>query len=249
MQFGGTLGPAAGGRLISIELLAPDGTWQRVTTTRATADGSFAASWTAPQAGRFTARAEPAAEVLAAQAVTVPLTTATVYRPATATWYDQSGRTGACGVRLRRATLGVAHKTLPCGSLVDVTYAGRTISVPVIDRGPYAHGVSYDLTLATARALGMVSAGRARVGVLPQARAHAEVAARARTGDRRRRRRHPLELAGTRGSGQRDARGPRREHALVRVRHERRRDRSRRPGRPRCRSMRRARPPAASPRR
>ncbi len=168
VQFAGTLGPAAGGRLISIELLAPDGTWQRVTTTRAAADGSFAASWTAPQAGRFTARAEPAAEVLAAQAVTVPLTTATVYRPATATWYDQSGRTGACGVRLRRATLGVAHKTLPCGSLVDVTYAGRTISVPVIDRGPYAHGVSYDLTLATARALGMVSAGRVRVGVLPQ---------------------------------------------------------------------------------
>ncbi len=63
----------------------------------------------------------------------------------------------------------MAHKTLPCGSLVDVTYGGRTISVPVVDRGPYAHGVSYDLTLATARALGMVAAGRARVGVLPQA--------------------------------------------------------------------------------
>ncbi len=168
VQFGGTLGPAAGGRLISIELLAPDGTWQRVTTARAAADGSFAATWTALQVGRFTARAEPAAEVLAAQSVTVPLATATVYRPATATWYDQSGSTGACGVKLHRATLGVAHKTLPCGSLVDVTYGGRTISVPVIDRGPYAHGVSYDLTVATARALGMVSAGRARVGVLPQ---------------------------------------------------------------------------------
>jgi len=168
VQFGGTLGSAAAGRLISIELLAPDGTWQRVTTARAAGDGSFAATWTAPQAGRFTARAEPAAEVLAAQAVTVPLATATVYRSATATWYDQSGNTGACGVKLRRNTLGVAHKTLPCGSLVDVTYGGRTISVPVIDRGPYAHGVSYDLTLATARALGMVSVGRARVGVLPQ---------------------------------------------------------------------------------
>ena len=168
VQFGGTLGSAAAGRLISIELLAPDGTWQRVTTARAAGDGSFAATWTAPQAGRFTARAEPAAEVLAAQAVTVPLATASVYRSATATWYDQSGNTGACGVKLRRNTLGVAHKTLPCGSLVDVTYGGRTISVPVIDRGPYAHGVSYDLTLATARALGMVSVGRARVGVLPQ---------------------------------------------------------------------------------
>ncbi len=71
-------------------------------------------------------------------------------------------------MRLRKATLGVAHKTLPCGSLVDITYGGRTISVPVVDRGPYSHGVSYDLTIATARALGVVSIGRARVGVLPQ---------------------------------------------------------------------------------
>ncbi|HVP01090.1 MAG TPA: septal ring lytic transglycosylase RlpA family protein [Solirubrobacteraceae bacterium] len=164
----GTLGPAAAGRLISIEALAADGSWQRVATATAAGDGSFSTAWTAPQAGRFTLRAEPAAEVVAAQAVSDPLATATVYRPATATWYDQSGRTGACGVRLRKATLGVAHKSLPCGSLVDVTYAGRSITVPVVDRGPYARGVSYDLTVATARALGMVAAGRARVGVLPQ---------------------------------------------------------------------------------
>ena len=30
------------------------------------------------------------------------------------------------------------------------------ITVPVIDRGPYAHGANWDLTMATGRALGML---------------------------------------------------------------------------------------------
>ena len=80
------------------------------------------------------------------------------------------GNRTACGVRLRRSTIGVAHRTLPCGTRVDVTWGGRSISVPVIDRGPFVAGVHYDLTLAAATALGFVSAGRVRVGVLPAGR-------------------------------------------------------------------------------
>ena len=96
-----------------------------------------------------------------------PSATATVYRRATATWYSQPGNRTACGIKLRRSTIGVAHRTLPCGTLVDVTWGGRSLSVPVIDRGPFVAGVHYDLTLAAARALGFVAAGRVRVGVLP----------------------------------------------------------------------------------
>ena len=39
--------------------------------------------------------------------------------------------------------------TLPCGTMVTLRYGGRTITVPVIDRGPYVAGRDYDLTYAT----------------------------------------------------------------------------------------------------
>jgi rare lipoprotein A (peptidoglycan hydrolase) len=79
------------------------------------------------------------------------------YQTAKATWYGPGlfGNRLACGGRLSRSTLGVAHKSLPCGTKVALRYRGRTVVVPVIDRGPYARGVSYDLTQATARKLGM----------------------------------------------------------------------------------------------
>jgi rare lipoprotein A (peptidoglycan hydrolase) len=79
------------------------------------------------------------------------------YTRAKATWYGPGlyGNRLACGGRLGRRTLGVAHKSLPCGTKVALKYHGRTVVVPVIDRGPYARGVSYDLTEATARRLGM----------------------------------------------------------------------------------------------
>jgi rare lipoprotein A (peptidoglycan hydrolase) len=43
---------------------------------------------------------------------------------------------------------------------VALRYHGRTVVVPVIDRGPYARGVSYDLTEATAKKLGMMQTAR-----------------------------------------------------------------------------------------
>jgi rare lipoprotein A (peptidoglycan hydrolase) len=59
----------------------------------------------------------------------------------------------ACGGVLGREQLGVAHKTAPCGTLITFTYAGRSLTVPVIDRGPYIAGREWDLTGATAAAL------------------------------------------------------------------------------------------------
>ena len=84
------------------------------------------------------------------------------YRPVTATWYGPGlyGNRLACGGRLTHRTLGVAHKRLPCGTKVALKYQGRTIVVPVIDRGPYSRGVSYDLTEATAHKLGMRETSR-----------------------------------------------------------------------------------------
>lgn len=59
----------------------------------------------------------------------------------------------ACGGVLHVPQLGVANKTLPCGTQVIFRYGGRAIRVPVIDRGPYIPGREWDLTGAAAEAL------------------------------------------------------------------------------------------------
>jgi peptidoglycan hydrolase-like protein with peptidoglycan-binding domain len=81
-----------------------------------------------------------------------------------ATWYGPGlyGNRTACGGRLRRSTLGVAHRSLPCGTRVTFYHAGRFVTVPVIDRGPFRRGVEWDLTAAAARALGMAATSRLR---------------------------------------------------------------------------------------
>ena len=62
--------------------------------------------------------------------------------------------------------MGVAHKTLPCGSKVVLRYRGRFMRTTVIDRGPYANGAKWDLTQATARALGFEYTDEVRVAKL-----------------------------------------------------------------------------------
>jgi len=79
-----------------------------------------------------------------------------VYRHALASWYGPGfyGRRTGCGGTLGYSQMGVAHKTLPCGTKVTLRHNGRRVRVPVIDRGPYSGAREYDLTAATARKLG-----------------------------------------------------------------------------------------------
>jgi hypothetical protein len=81
-----------------------------------------------------------------------------VYRLAEASWYGGGGEL-ACGGELTSATMGVANKTLPCGTQVTLRYDGRTVRVDVIDRGPYVAGREFDLTEATKQALGFGGVG------------------------------------------------------------------------------------------
>jgi rare lipoprotein A len=78
-----------------------------------------------------------------------------VYRHAQASWYGPGlyGNPTGCGGTLYPGRLGVAHKTLPCGTKVTFRHRGRRLRVPVIDRGPYVGGREYDLTEATAQRL------------------------------------------------------------------------------------------------
>ena len=75
----------------------------------------------------------------------------------TASWYGPGfwRNETACGKELRRGTIGVAHKRLPCGTKVTFNKGGRWLRARVIDRGPFAKGVNWDLTQAAAEALGV----------------------------------------------------------------------------------------------
>jgi peptidoglycan hydrolase-like protein with peptidoglycan-binding domain len=84
--------------------------------------------------------------------------TATLYGP------GLYGNRTACGYTLGHRTRGIAHRSLPCGTPVPVYFGGRLAIFPVIDRGPYADGVSIDLTAAAARKLGMSTTSVVRAG-------------------------------------------------------------------------------------
>jgi rare lipoprotein A (peptidoglycan hydrolase) len=84
----------------------------------------------------------------------------TVNQVSVASVFTDYGLGLACGGVLGRNQIGVAHKTAPCGTLIDFTYAGRVLRVPVIDRGPYIAGREWDLTGAAAAALGFPGLGQ-----------------------------------------------------------------------------------------
>jgi hypothetical protein len=63
------------------------------------------------------------------------------------------GKRTACGLAYTTTIMGVAHRTLPCGTLVTFRNGPYTVTVPVIDRGPYVYGRTWDLSGAACLAL------------------------------------------------------------------------------------------------
>jgi rare lipoprotein A len=151
---------------ISITAKRGKADWLPVGTAEADADGDFTFSWTPPKTGLYDFRfAEPG--LTAAAEEDTPQGTVAVYRRQKATWYgpESYGSRTACGIKLTARTLGVAHKTLPCGTRVEFFLRGKRITVPVIDRGPFANGATWDLTLTAMRRLG--SSSTEVLGALP----------------------------------------------------------------------------------
>jgi rare lipoprotein A len=137
----------AGRHRVKLVLRGPDG---GVLTTRTKANGRFRARWSPDVSGNYEVRAY-GAHSARVRADVSPARRLTTYRPAGASYYGPGlyGNGVACGGTLMPGTLGVAHKTLPCGTRVKLRYRGRAVTVPVIDRGPYVAGRDYDLTAAT----------------------------------------------------------------------------------------------------
>jgi rare lipoprotein A (peptidoglycan hydrolase) len=88
---------------------------------------------------------------------------ARVHTTGIATWFGPGfyGHKTACGQTLTPSVIGVANRTLPCGTLVKVSYNGHSLTVPVLDRGPYSHiGADWDLTAGAAQALAVTETVR-----------------------------------------------------------------------------------------
>jgi hypothetical protein len=159
VKFGGKLSSGADGRSVLIQQRSGRG-WKTVARTKTRA-GRFSAYWTPQATGRRAIRAFVGAENGAAPAVRELKGGVTVYRARNASWYGPGlyGNRLACGGRLSPGTVGVAHKTLPCGTRITLHNRGRTLTVKVVDRGPYVGGRFYDLTAATKQKLGFGSTG------------------------------------------------------------------------------------------
>ena len=119
-------------------------------------DGTYKARWRASGAGVYGARARVDGSSVRSHRIRI-----NAFRPAAASYYGPGLYGGglACGGTLTPSKLGVANKTLPCGAKVTLRYRGHTVTVPVIDRGPYAGNREYDLTAATKAKLGFPSTG------------------------------------------------------------------------------------------
>ena len=93
-------------------------------------------------------------------------------KPQIATWFGPGfyGQKTACGQTMTPVVVGVASRTLPCGTLVLVNYKGHKLTVPVIDRGPYAkNGAVWDLTAGAANALTITETVRVKTKIVGQA--------------------------------------------------------------------------------
>lgn len=87
-----------------------------------------------------------------------------------ASWYGEefAGRTTANGEIFDPSRLTAAHRSLPFGTLLDVTNhkTGQTVRVRVNDRGPYIGGRIIDLSYAAAKEIGLIEPGIGEVEIL-----------------------------------------------------------------------------------
>ena len=151
--------PGAARRRAILQRLDPRRGWRNVARTRVHSTERFVARWRADRSGRIRLRVVDARRASAAAAA--PVANVNIYRPAQATYFGPGlyGNKTYCGQVLTPLLLGVAHRRLPCGTQVAILFDRREIIVPVVDRGPFAGGYDWDLTQATADAIGFTASG------------------------------------------------------------------------------------------
>jgi rare lipoprotein A len=153
MKVAGELLPAAPGRTVKLQGHTAGG-WRTLTTGRTGGRGRFTLRY-APQGGTGRRLRVLFGGDSRNTRTTGSAGSVTVFDPTVASWYEDAGNT-ACGFH---AGLGVANRTLPCGTKVEFHYGGRTVNAVVDDRGPYVGGRDWDLNQNTAAALGFAGVG------------------------------------------------------------------------------------------
>ncbi len=154
VEVSGRVGPSGAARRVVVRI----GDATETTTTGR--DGRFEVEWKAPGTGKYPVEVRARSNRIATASRATP-GAVTVYRPALASWYGPGlyGNALGCGGTLTPSTIGVAHRTLACGTKLRLRYRGRTVSARVIDRGPYSGSREFDLTSATKQALGFPDLG------------------------------------------------------------------------------------------
>lgn len=96
--------------------------------------------------------------------ISVPASAATMV----ASWYGPGfhGKKTASGERFNQNALTAAHKSLPFGTKLKVTFKGRTVVVRVNDRGPFTRGRHLDLSKGAASKIGCRGVCTVRVVVI-----------------------------------------------------------------------------------
>jgi peptidoglycan lytic transglycosylase len=153
IRVAGLLRPAAAGRTVRLQSHSGR-SWRTVARSRTGRRGRFAMHY-APGGGTarrlrvlFGGDAVNARTARGAGSVSV-------FHRDVASWYNDAGTT-ACGFH---AGLGVANRTLPCGTHIAFHFGGRTVTAVVDDRGPFVGGRNWDLNQNTAAALGFGGVG------------------------------------------------------------------------------------------
>lgn len=81
-----------------------------------------------------------------------------------ASWYgSESGSVTASGAPFNPGGMTAAHRTLPFGTKVKVTYGEKSVTVTINDRGPYHGGRIIDLASGAASKIGLKKHGTGKV--------------------------------------------------------------------------------------
>lgn len=85
-----------------------------------------------------------------------------------ASWYGPGfhGKKTASGERFNQNAMTAAHKTLPFGTIVAVTYKGRTVHVRINDRGPFIKGRTLDLSKGASKAIGCLATCKVSMAIV-----------------------------------------------------------------------------------
>ena len=133
--------------------------WRTISRTHTRAGGRFRLRFTATRTGhrddqcRISPATSPPTRRLAWPAVS--RCSASPEPPGTA-----AAELSRAAGELTSSTLGVANRTLPCGTLVTLRYDGRTVRVPVIDRRARSSQAANSIsTEATKQELGFGATG------------------------------------------------------------------------------------------